>query len=130
MKYWRGYLVAAIVAAITWALSEFARSHTMLVDMIWPYVTRTYQSYMSAWSSGVAFCIWQVIFILLMVLVLGSIVLMIILKWNPIQWFGWVLAVASLLFFFHTGVYGLNANAGSIADDIHLTERPTNWRLR
>ena len=122
MKYWRGYLVAAIVAAITWALSEFARSHTMLVDMIWPYVTRTYQSYMSAWSSGVAFCIWQVIFILLMVLVLGSIVLMIILKWNPIQWFGWVLAVASLLFFFHTGVYGLNANAGSIADDIHLTE--------
>ena len=85
MKYWRGYLVAAIIGAITWALSEFARSHTMLVDMLWPYVTRTYQTYMSAWSSGVSFCIWQVIFILLIVLVLASIVLMIILKWNPIQ---------------------------------------------
>ena len=122
LKYWRGYLVAAIVAAITWALSEFARSHTMLVDMLWPYVTRTYQTYMSAWSSGVSFCVWQVIFVLLIVLLLASIVLMIILKWNPIQWFGWVLAAASLLFFVHTGVYGLNANAGSIADDIHLTE--------
>ena len=26
MKYWRGYLVAAILAAITWALVEFAKA--------------------------------------------------------------------------------------------------------
>ena len=122
MKYWRGYLVAAIVAAFTWALNEFAKSHTLLVDMIWPYITRTYQTFLADWSSGAAFCIWQVLAIALILLVITSVVLMIILKWNPIQWLGWVAAVASVLFFFHTAVYGLNAHAGSIAEDIHLTE--------
>ena len=122
MKYWRGFLVAAIVAAFTWALSQFAKSHTLLVDMIWPYMTRTFQTYLADWSSGVAFCIWQMLAIVLVALLLMSILLMIILKWNPIQWLGWVAAVASILFFCHTAVYGLNSHAGSIADDIHLTE--------
>ena len=122
MKYWRGYLVAAIVGAFTWAICQFAQAHTLLVDMVWPYITRTYQTFMASWSADVTFCVWQVIAVLLLVLVLASIVLMIILKWNPIQWFGWVLAVASLLVFVHMGVYGLNGYAGTIADDIHLTE--------
>ena len=122
MKYWRGFLVAAIVGAFTWALSAFAKSHTLLVDMIWPYVTRTFQTYLADWTSGVAFCIWQVLAIALVALLLLSVLLMIILKWNPLQWLGWVTAVASILFFCHTAVYGLNTHAGSIADDIHLTE--------
>ena len=36
MKYWRGYLAAAVFAAITWGISEFARSHSALVDLIYP----------------------------------------------------------------------------------------------
>ena len=36
LKYWRGYLVAALLAALTWALTEFAKAHTTLVDMIYP----------------------------------------------------------------------------------------------
>ncbi len=122
MKYWRGYLVAGIIGMFTLALTKFAQSHSGLVDMIWPYITRTYQTYMAQWTGGVTFCLWQVLAILLLVLLLAGIVLMIVLKWNPIQFTGWVLALASLLFFVHTGVYGLNANAGSIADDIHLAE--------
>jgi len=122
LKYWRGYLIAAIVGAFTWALNEFAKTHTLLVDMIWPYMTRTFQTYLAQWSSGVAFCIWQVLLIMLILLAVASIVLMIILKWNPIQWLGWIAAMVSVVFFLHTTVYGLNAHAGSIADDIHLTE--------
>ena len=122
MKYWRGYLVAGIVAVFTWALNEFARTHTLLMDMLWPYMTRTFQTYLSQWSGGVSYCIWQVLAIVLLLAVISSMVLMIVLKWNPIQWLGWVAAAASVLFLFHTGVYGLNAHAGSIADDIHLTE--------
>lgn len=122
MKYWRGFLVAAIVAAFTWALSVFAKSHTLLIDMIWPYVTRTFQTYLADWTSGVAFCIWQMLAIVLVALLVTSVLLMIILKWNPIQWLGWVAAVASILFFCHTAVYGLNNYAGSVAADIHLTE--------
>ena len=42
MKYWRGYLTAAILAAATWSLREFAAGHTALVDLIYPYVTRIF----------------------------------------------------------------------------------------
>ena len=122
MKYWRGFLVAAIVGAFTWALNEFAITHTLLVDMLWPYMTRTFQTYLAEWSGGIDFCIWQMGTIVLLVLLVSSILLMIILRWNPIQWLGWVAAVVSILFFFHTTIYGLNAHAGSISDDIHLTE--------
>ncbi len=122
MKYWRGFLVAAVVGAFTWALSEFARNHTLLVDMIWPYITRTYQSYLAQWSSGAAFCIWQVLLIVMILVAIATLVLTIVLKGSPIQWLGWIAATVSILFFFHTGVYGLNAHAGSVADDIHLNQ--------
>ena len=45
---------------------------------------------------------------------------MVILRWNPIQWFGWVLAAVSIVYFLHTGIYGLNSYAGPLADDIRL----------
>ena len=122
MKYWRGFLVAAIVGAFTWALNEFARTHTLLVDMIWPYITRTYQTYLAQWSSGASFCVWQVLLIVILLVAIATLVLTIVLKGSTIQWLGWVTAVVSILFFFHTAVYGLNAHAGSVADDIHLNE--------
>ena len=122
MKYLRGFLIAAIIGAFTWALNEFAKGHTLLVDMIWPYMTRTYQTYLAQWSSGVAFCIWQTLAIVLIVVVVATFLLTIIMKGSLIRWLGWVTAAASLLFFFHTAIYGLNAHAGSIAEDIHLTE--------
>ncbi len=122
MKYWRGYLVAAILAAITWAFREFAQTHSKLVDMIYPYVTRMIQNYMANWSAGADFCVWQVIILALAVAVVASLVLMIIFKWNPIQWFGWVLAVASMIVLLHTGIFGMNEYAGPVAEDIRLAE--------
>ncbi len=120
MKYWRGYLVAAIAAACAWGLRQFAEAHTVLVDMIYPYVTRMIQDYLAGWSADAAFCIWQLLLLVLGVLVLASIVLMIIFKWNPIQWFGWITAAASLIFLLHTGIYGLNEFSGPLSDDIRL----------
>ena len=120
MKYWRGYIVAAIFAAIAWALSEFARTHTAVVDMVYPYMTRLIQTTLAEWSAGVPFCLWQLLVIVLAVVVLASIVVMIVLKWNVFQWLGWVLAGASCLWMLHTGVYGLNSHAGPLAEDIRL----------
>ena len=120
MKYWRGYLTAAILAAITWALGEFCRTHSVLVDMIYPYFTRLIQTTLADWSSSVSFCLWQVLAILLVIITIASIVLMIIFKWNFFQWLGWVLAGGTLLFTLHTGMYGLNNYAGPLADDIRL----------
>lgn len=120
MKYWRGYLVAAIVAACSWGLIEFAKSHWALVDMIYPYMTRMVQDYLIGWNSGVGFCLWQLILIVLGVLLLASVVMMILWKWNPIQWFGWVTAAVSIIFFLNTAIWGLNSYAGPIAQDIRL----------
>lgn len=122
MKYWRGYLVAAIFAACTWGFREFAQTHSKLVDMIYPYVTRMIQNFMAGWSSGVSFCVWQGLILAMAAVAVASIVLMIIFKWNPIQWFGWILAAVSVIVLLHTGLYGMNEFAGPIAEDIRLTQ--------
>ena len=120
MKYWRGYLVAAIIGFFSWMLITFAKTHASLIDMVYPYVTRMAQGFLADWSSGVDFCVWQLLALILVVLILTTLVLMVVFRWNPIQWFGWITAAASLLFFLHTALYGLNSYAGSIADDIRL----------
>ncbi len=120
MKYWRGYLTAAIIGFFSWALIEFASTHSALIDTVYPYVTRMVQSFLTEWTSTVDFCLWQVLAVLLALGVLTTVVLMIVLRWNPIQVIGWYAAVASLLFFLHTAIYGLNGYAGTLADDIRL----------
>ena len=120
MKYWRGYLTAFIFAAITWALLQFGQAFTGLVDMVYPYVIRTLQNMLAQWSGGVDFVVWQMLLLTLIVLGLASAVLMIVLKWNPIQWFGWVLAAASCVYMLYILVFGLNYFAGPLAEDIRL----------
>ena len=122
MKYWRGYLVAAILAAITLAFRQIAQTHTKLVDMIYPYVTRMVQNYMTGWSGAVDFCVWQVLLLVLVVLGFATVVLMVIFRWNPIQWFGWILAAVTAVMLLHTGIYGMNECAGPIREDIRLQE--------
>ena len=120
MKYWFGYLTAGIFGAITWVLMEFGERFSTLVDMIYPYVIRTLQSILAEWTSTVDFPVWQLLTVVLGVLILASIVLMIILKWNPIQWAGWVLAVFAGIYMCHTIFWGLNYYAGDLADDMRL----------
>ena len=120
MKYWTGYITAGIIGAITWALLQLAERFTALVDMVYPYVSRTLMGYLTDWSSGADFCLWQMAAIIFAVVVIASVVLMIIMKWNPIRWLGWVLAACSVVFFLNTVVFGLNYHAGSIADDIRM----------
>ena len=76
MKYWTGYLTAGIIAAITWALQRLAENFEELVDMVYPYVTRTVLDVLAGWSSGVSFCLWQMGALVLGILVIASIVLM------------------------------------------------------
>ena len=122
MKYWRGYLTAAILLACTWALREFAKAHSVLVDMIYPYVTRMAQVFLADWSSGVDFCLWQMLLLVLIALGIASIVLMIIFKWNPIRWGGWICAIVAVLVFLNTGLYSLNQFSGPLSEDIRLEE--------
>ena len=126
MKYWTGYITAAVIGAITWALMRLAEKFSALVDMVYPYVSRIIMSYMTDWSSGVDFCLWQMAVVAFAVVVIASIVLMIVMKWNPVRWLGWVLAVCSLVYFLNTVIFGLNYYAGSIATDIRMEVQEFN----
>lgn len=120
MKYWRGYITAAILAVITWAVSQFAATFPKLLDMVYPYISRTILNFLSAWTSDAAFCLWQVLVVLLIAGVLTTIVLMIIFRWNFVQWLGWMLAGAMLIAFLHTGIYGLNYHASPLYEDLRM----------
>ena len=120
MKYWRGYLIAGILAAITGALVWFAQAHSVLIDMVYPYVTRMIITSMANWTGGMNFCLWQVLLIGLIVAGIASVILMILLRWNPVQWFGWVLTAISFIVLLQTAIFGLNKYASPLADDLRL----------
>ena len=123
MKYWRGYLTAAIIAAITIAIMKLGEKFGAIVDMIYPYVVRTLQDMLAAWSGSVSFCLWQMVLLAIIVVVLATLVLALIFKWNLIQWFGWVLTGAASIFLCHTLIYGINYYAGPLSDDIRMEMR-------
>ena len=120
MKYWFGYLTAAIFGAITWVLMRFGERFSTLVDMVYPYVIRTSESILAQWASSADFPVWQLLAVALGALILASIVLMIVLKWNPIQWGGWVLAFFAGIYMLHTMLWGLNYYSGPLSDDMRL----------
>jgi len=122
LKYWRGYLTAAILFACTWALREFARAHSVLVDMIYPYVTRMMQAFLAGWSGGVDYCLWQALILVLAAVAMGSLVLLVVLKWNPVRWFGWVCAGVAAVLLLNTAVFGLNEFSGALSEDVYLDE--------
>lgn len=123
MKYWTGFLTAGIIGAITWALMRLAERFEELVDMVYPYVTRTLLGYLAQWSSGVSFCLWQTAALVLGIAVITCIVLVIVMKWNPVRWIGWALTGAVTIYFLNTLVFGLNYYAGPLAEDIRLSVR-------
>ena len=120
MKYWRGFLVAAIIGVVTMAISALAKEYSLLVDMVYPYVSRMILTTLADWSATVDFTLWQVLAVLMIVGLLTTIVLMIVLKWNFFQWLGWIMAGLSLLWCLHTGVWGLNNFASPLAEDLRL----------
>jgi hypothetical protein len=50
------------------------------------------------------------------------VVLMVVLKWNPIRWGGWVCTAVALVVFLNTCLYGLNQFSGPLSEDVRLEE--------
>ena len=120
MKYLWGYITAAILGAIAWALNLFGEEFTTLVDMVYPYVIRTVQTFLAEWSSGVDFLVWQVLLIALIVIVLAGLTAVLAMKKSILPWAGWSLALVCFVYLLQTVVYGLNYHAGDLAGDIRL----------
>lgn len=123
MKYWIGYLTAAIIGAISYGLMELGKRYSNLVDMVYPYVCRTLQEMLAQWTAPLDFCLWQLAAVVLGAILVITIVLMLIFRWNPIAWAGWVLTGASIVFLLHTLAFGLGYYAGPIAEDLRLETR-------
>ena len=120
MKYWRGYLTAAILGAFTWVLIQMGQRYTTLVDMVYPYVTRSVQSFLTAWTGGFDFLVWQTAVLFLLILLIATLVLVFIFRAKIIRWLGWALAAVAAVVLLYTGIYGLNEYAGPIEDDLRL----------
>lgn len=120
MKYWRGYLTAAILGAFTWVLIQMGQKYTTLVDMVYPYVTRSVQSFLTAWTGGVDFLVWQTAVLFLIIVLVATLVLVFIFRAKVIRWLGWALAAVTVVVLLHTGIYGLNQYAGPIEEDLRL----------
>lgn len=120
MKYWLGYLTAAILAAFTWVLTQMGQRYTTLVDMIYPYVTRSIQSFLTAWTGGFDFLVWQTAVLFLIIVLVATLVLVFIFRAKVIRWLGWALAAIAAVVLLHTGIYGLNVYSGPIEDDLRL----------
>lgn len=120
MKYWRGYLTAAILGAFTWVLIQMGQKYTTLVDMVYPYVTRSVQSFLTAWTGGFDFLVWQTAILFLIIVLIATLVLVFIFRAKIIRWLGWAVAAIVAVVLLHTGLYGLNQYAGPIEDDLRL----------
>ena len=53
-----------IIGAITWALMRLAENFGELVDMVYPYASRTILTTLANWSGTVDFTLWQVLAVL------------------------------------------------------------------
>ena len=120
MKYWFGYLTAALIGALTWVLMQFGERFATLVDMVYPYVIRTLQGFLAEWSGSVDFLLWQVLAVALAVVLLASLVAVISMKKSVIAWGGWALSACALVYLLHTMVWGLNYYAGPLSEDIRM----------
>ena len=118
MKYWRGYLVAAFLAIATFAITQFAAGHTLLMDMVYPYMVRMLLPEVTAWSGSVDFCLWQTLLLFVIGGIVLSIVLMLLLRWNPVQWFGWILAVSCLFSLVNNGLFSLGKYSTPMTEDL------------
>ena len=120
MKYYAGFITAAILGVITWVFQQFGERFSKLVDMVYPYVIRTVQSYLAQWSSGVDFLIWQLLAVVAVVIAVAVLVLVIVFRRSIISWSGWVLAGVAFVYLVHTLMFGLNYHAGPLSADIRL----------
>lgn len=119
-----GYLLAVISLGIYFAMTALAKRYCQLLDTFYPYVTRWGQRVLSAISSVFPFTLWQVLAVLLVLLLIFTFALAIRRKRSLIRWLGWVLAVVSLGWCAHVGIYGLNFYASALSEDIRMDKVP------
>ena len=73
MRNLRGIIVAGVFGVLTWLVQQLAQRYSLLLDMAYPFASKTVQELLGGWSAGVDFCVWQVILAVFLVAVVVSI---------------------------------------------------------
>ena len=120
MRNLRGIIVAGVFGVLTWLVQQLAQRYSLLLDMAYPFASKTVQELLGGWSAGVDFCVWQVILAVFLVAVVVSIGLMVLFRWNFFRWLGWVLAPVSIAYFLFTCLWGLNYYNRPIQESMKL----------
>lgn len=108
MKNLRGIIVAAVFAALSLLLQTVARHFDVLMDMAYPFFSKTAVEFLGSTVGGSDVCLWQVILAVYLAAVVVTLGLMILFRWNVFRWLGWVLAPAAIVYFLFTALWGLN----------------------
>lgn len=120
MKKYTGFIVAAAGAVFTLVITFFAKRYGDLLDAFYPYMSRTLQGILAEISSLFPFTLWQAAVVALVALLVLSLIFLFIRKRSFIRWLGWVLAIVSLVWTFHTSIHGLNFYASPLAEDLRM----------
>lgn len=132
MRNLRGFFVAAIFGGLTWLLTWAAKQYQNVLYLAYPFMSRTVQDYLAAFTAKFDFCLWQVALLAVIVAFLATFVLTLLLRRNVLRWLGGWTAAASVVLFLFMGMWGLNYyNPNTLSDSLRLEEvRYTTKNLR
>ena len=57
MRNLRGIIVAGVFGVLTWLVQQLAQRYSLLLDMAYPFASKTVQELLGGWSAGVDFCL-------------------------------------------------------------------------
>lgn len=128
MKNLRGLIVSAVICLLTVLLYHVAADFDVLLEMAYPFFSKTVMEMIGGFTAGADFCVWQVALAVYLVAVVASLTLVLLLRGNVLRWLGIVLVPVTLAGFLLCGVWGLNFHNKPLTDSMKL-EVEQNYSL-
>lgn len=120
MKNLRGLIITAVICLLTVLLYQTAARFDVLMDMAYPFFSKTLMEILGGFTGKLDFCLWQVALAVYAVAVLVSLALVILFRWNLLRWLGAVLVPVALAGFLQCGIWGLNYHNKPVAESMKL----------
>ncbi len=123
MKNLRGLIVSAVICLLTVILYQIAARFDVLMDMAYPFFSKTAMEILGGFTGKLDFCLWQVALAVYAVIVLVSLTLVILFRGNLLRWLGAVLVPLTVAGFLLCGLWGLNYHNKPVAESMKLEVR-------
>lgn len=120
MKNLRGLIVTAVICLLTVLLYQTAARFDVLMDMAYPFFSKTIMEVLGGFTGKLDFCLWQVALAVYAVAILVSLALVILFRGNLLRWLGGILVPVALAGFLQCGIWGLNYHNKPVAESMKL----------